>query len=168
MIEVIIAVISVLLGVGGTFAYEKQRQYNTKSKVEKELASAKTKAGDIVLQAKDEAIKLENERRHEWKKTESRLAEREDALDKKMDELDRRSEKLRGEERDVENLKDEIRDIRTKQQEKLEREYDCMLECSKHREMGGEAEGQYGLFFHKDSMQFTEYHRQEPMIYFEL
>ena len=71
-----------------------------------------------------------------------------------------------------ENLVKQWLDIRSLPQgqtiEKLEREYDCMLECSKHREMGGEAEGQYGLFFHKDSMQFTEYHRQEPMIYFEL
>jgi ribonuclease Y len=121
MLEVIIAVVSVLAGVGGTFAYEKQRQYSTKSKVEKELASAKTKASDIVLRAKDEAIKLENERRGEWKRTENRLAERENALDRKMDELDKRSEKLREHERDVENLKDEIREIRTKQQEKLEK-----------------------------------------------
>ncbi|MFZ2125324.1 MAG: ribonuclease Y [Candidatus Saccharimonadales bacterium] len=121
MLEVIIAVVSVLAGVGGTFAYEKQRQYSTKSKVEKELASAKTKASDIVLHAKDEAIKLENERRSEWKRTENRLVERENSLDRKMDELDKRSEKLREHERDVENLKDEIREIRIKQQEKLEK-----------------------------------------------
>ncbi|NTW61401.1 ribonuclease Y [Candidatus Saccharibacteria bacterium] len=121
MIEFIIAVISVLVGVGGTFAYEKQRQVSLRTKAEKELASAKTKASDIVLRAKDEAMRLENERRHELKKIESRLSEREVTLDNKIDDLDKRSEKLRAEERDLEKLKDEIRDIRSKQQDKLEK-----------------------------------------------
>lgn len=122
ILEVIIAVaVGAFAGAGGKVAYDKQRKTNSKASIEKEVAAAKTKAGDIVLKAKDEAIRLENERRKEWKKTEDRLVERETALDKKMDELDKRSEKLRAEERDVENLKDEIRDIRTKQQEKLEK-----------------------------------------------
>lgn len=50
-------------------------------------------------------------------KTENRLADRETNLDRKMDELDKRGEKLRAQEDDVEKLKDEIRDIRTHQQE---------------------------------------------------
>lgn len=54
-------------------------------------------------------------------KVETRLADREQSLDKKLDELDKRAEKLRKEEDEVESLKGEIRDIRTKQQEKLEK-----------------------------------------------
>lgn len=121
MIEAIIAVIAVLVGVGGTVLYEKRRQADGKIKVEKEIASAKTKASDIILKAKDEVLELENERRKEWKKTEDRLVERESSLDHKIDDLDKRAEKLRAQERDVEDFKDEIRDIRTKQQEKLEK-----------------------------------------------
>jgi len=122
MIESIIAVIiGALVGVGGTAVYEKRRQTGGKIKAEKELVSAKIKASDIILKAKDEALGLENERRREWKKTDDRLAERETTLDRKIDELDKRSEKLRSEERDVEDLKNEIRDIRTKQQDKLEK-----------------------------------------------
>jgi len=121
MLEVIIAVVAALVGVGGTVVYEKRQQTGGKIKVEKEIASAKTKASDIIIKAKDEAVALENERRKDWKKTEDRLSERETALDHKIDELDKRSEKLRAEERNVEELKDEIRDIRTKQQEKLEK-----------------------------------------------
>jgi len=49
------------------------------------------------------------------------LAEREKSLDQKLDDLDKRAEKLRAQERSVEELKDEIRDIRSKQQEKLEK-----------------------------------------------
>lgn len=121
MIEVIIALIAAAVGVGGTLVYEKQQQASGKLKAEKELAAAKAKASDILLKAKDEAIELENERRKDWKKTEDRLAERETALDRKMDELDKRGEKLRAEEKNVEELKNEIREIRVKQQEKLEK-----------------------------------------------
>ena len=122
MIDVIIAVaIGAAAGAGGKIAYDKQRKTSSKANIEKEIAAAKTKASDIVLKAKDEVVRLENDRRKEWKKTDDRLAEREVALDRKMDELDKRSEKLRAEERDVEDLKDEIRDIRVKQQEKLEK-----------------------------------------------
>jgi ribonuclease Y len=64
---------------------------------------------------------LENERRKDFKKTDERLSERETSIVKKIDELDKRSEKLRAEERNVEDLKDEIREIRTKQQDKLEK-----------------------------------------------
>lgn len=122
MIEgIIAAVIGVVFGVGGTIAYEKRRVASGKSEIEKELAKAKAKAGDIVLKAKDEAVQLENDRRKEWKKTENRLVEREVSLDKKLDELDKRAEKLRRQEDEVESLKGEIRDIRVKQQDKLEK-----------------------------------------------
>ncbi len=122
MIEgIIAAALGVIFGVGGTVIYEKRRVADGKSKAEKEIAAAKTKAGDIVLKAKDEALQLENDRRKEWKKTEDRLADRESTLDNKLDELDKRAEKLRKQEDEVEGLKSEIRDIRTKQQEKLEK-----------------------------------------------
>ncbi|HEU5122059.1 MAG TPA: ribonuclease Y, partial [Candidatus Saccharimonadales bacterium] len=82
MIEgLIAAIVGVLFGVGGTVVYEKRREAAGKSAIEKEMAKAKTKASDIVLKAKDEALSLENERRKEWKKTENRLAERETTLD---------------------------------------------------------------------------------------
>lgn len=122
MVEgLIAAVLGVVFGVGGTVVYEKRREAAGKTTAEKEIAKAKVKASDIVLKAKDEALSLENERRKEWQKTETRLADRESTLDKKIDELDKRAEKLRKQEDDVEGLKGEIRDIRTRQQEKLEK-----------------------------------------------
>lgn len=122
MIELIIpGIIGAAFGIGGTFVYEKQRSFSSKSKIEKDIATAKTKASEIILKAKDEALKLENERRKELKKIEDRIADRETQIDRKIDQLDKRSENLREQERDVEILKDEIRDIRTKQQDKLEK-----------------------------------------------
>jgi len=101
--------------------YQRTKQVKGKSQIDRDIAAAKTKASDIVLKAKDEAIKFENERRKEIQKIENRLAERELSLDKKLDELDNRAEKLRLREDEVESLKNEIRGIRTKQQEKLEK-----------------------------------------------
>src|SRR5690606_12232782 len=98
ILAVIASIVGVLLGVGGAFAYERQRVASGKSKMEKELAEASREASSIVLKAKDEALKLENERRKEWKRIEDRLAEREKVLDKKFDDLDRRTEKIRTQE----------------------------------------------------------------------
>lgn len=129
MIEgIIAAIVGIIAGVGGTLAYDKNRQTGGRRKADKAIADATTKASDIVLKAKDDALRLANDakkeeadRRREWQKTESRLADREANLDKKLDELDKRAEKLRSEEDELESLKEEIRGIRTKQQEKLEK-----------------------------------------------
>jgi len=129
MIEgIIAAAIGILAGVGGTTAYVRNRTANGKHKADQAIADAKLKASNIVLKAKDEAMKLaddakkdESERRKGWDRTESRLGEREVNLDRKLDELDKRAENLRAQEDDVEGLKNEIRDIRTRQQEKLEK-----------------------------------------------
>lgn len=122
MLEAIIAaVVGIVFGVGGKFAYDTQKKNNATTKAEKELAHAEQKATDIVLKAKDEALGIENERRKELKKIEDRLADRESNLDRKLDELDKRTERLRRHEDEVEELKTEIREIRARQQEKLEK-----------------------------------------------
>lgn len=122
MIDAIIAaLVGIGAGIGGTVVYSRTQVTTSKTKAEQALAKAQEKASEIVLKAKDEAIELENERRKELKKVENRLAERETTLDKKLDELDKRAEKLRGQEDEVEKLKDEIREVRKRQQEKLEK-----------------------------------------------
>ena len=121
MIEVLFAAIGVALGFGGKYAYDRQQTTNGQRTIDKELAQAKQQAGDIVLKAKDEALRIENERRRAMQKTENRLLEREASLDRKLDELDRRSEKLRKSETEVDELKNEIREIRGRQQAKLEK-----------------------------------------------
>ncbi len=129
MVEgIIAAIIGALAGVGGTVVYTKTRVAGGKHKADQLIAEAKTKASNIVLKAKDEALQLakdakneEADRRKKWDKTETRLVERETALDKKLDELDKRAEGLRAQEDEVDELKNDIRDIRTRQQEKLEK-----------------------------------------------
>jgi ribonuclease Y len=116
------------VGVGGFYAYNKHNENGGKNKADDLVRKAKHEASEIVLNAKkeaseinDKALREENDRRREWKKTENRLAERETLLDTKLDQIDKKSENLRKQEGEIEELKDEVRAIRTKAQEKLEK-----------------------------------------------
>lgn len=128
MMEIIIAVLGAIFGAGAITTYQKSKGNSASLAADKIISSAKRDASDIVLKAKDQALQLANEakrdedqRRKEIKKAEDRVAEREVNLDRKLDELDKRAERLRAQETEVESLKDEIRDIRTRQQDKLEK-----------------------------------------------
>lgn len=129
----IAAVIAAILagavaGVGGTTFLAKKQRVNGVQKADELIGKAKSEAQDILLEAKnkaleaaEEATKAENARRKEIKAAEQRAADREQSLDRKLDELDKRSEKLRKAESEAEGLKQDIRDIRAKQQDKLEK-----------------------------------------------
>lgn len=106
----------------------KRKTDSADAKAKKILEDAQTKAKEMTLEAKAEALKVveaakkeEGQRRTQLIETENRLSQRETTLDRKLEELDQRTEKLRKSESQLEGLKDEIRAIRTKQQENLEK-----------------------------------------------
>lgn len=128
ILAVVLAVAGLGIGYGANNVVMKRKAAANDDKAEKELAKAKKEADKLVQSAKEEANKLADEarkdeqtRRHEIKDIENRLIQRETTLDRKLDELDKRNEKLRKGEDEVEALKNEIRDIRVRQQEKLEK-----------------------------------------------
>jgi ribonuclease Y len=128
MLAVVLAIVGLIAGFGANTVVTKQRQGSAEANIEKELAKAKKEADKLIEQAREESAKAveetrkeEQSRRHEIKDLEKRLVAREESLDKKLDELDKRSETLRKNEDEVEALKNEIRDIRGKQQDKLEK-----------------------------------------------
>jgi ribonucrease Y len=128
MIEALLAILGLAAGFGASTVITKQRMGSAEEKAEKELSKAKKEAERLVSEAREEANKAveetrkeEHARRNEIKDLEKRLVTREEALDKKLDELDKRSETLRKHEDEVDQLKNEIREIRGKQQEKLEK-----------------------------------------------
>jgi ribonuclease Y len=128
ILAVILAVLGLGVGYGGSTYVQKRKNAANEDRAAKELAKAKREASKIVQDARedagriaDEARKDEKIRRNELKDLENRLVQRESNLDKKLDELDRRTESLRRGEDEVEALKNEIRDIRGRQQEKLEK-----------------------------------------------
>jgi ribonuclease Y len=128
VITIILAIAGLVAGAGGTFAYDQQRNRSKTDEANKELAKARKEADALVKKAQeeatarvDEARKDEKKRRDEIKDLEQRVLDRQVSLDKKLDELDKRAENLRKGESEVDALKNEIRDIRSKQQEKLEK-----------------------------------------------
>ncbi|MEK7599680.1 MAG: ribonuclease Y [Patescibacteria group bacterium] len=128
MIAVLFAIAGLVIGFGATTVITKQRMGSAEQKAHKELEKAKKEATKLIDQAREESKKEveatrkeEQSRRHEVKDLEKRLVTREENLDKKLDELDKRNENLRKNEDEVEQLKNEIRTIRTKQQDKLEK-----------------------------------------------
>jgi ribonuclease Y len=128
MLEALLAIVGLIAGFGANTVITKQRVGTAQDQAKKELAKAKKDAEKLIAEAREEANKAieegkreEQSRRRELKDLEARLVQREETLDKKLDELDKRTERLRVSEDEVEKLKDEIRDIRTKQQEKLEK-----------------------------------------------
>jgi ribonuclease Y len=128
----ILAIILALVGVGAGFGANtiltQKKIGSAEDQAKKELSKAKKEATKLTDEAREEAAKIadtarkdEQTRRKELKELEYRLVLRELSFDKKLDELDKRTENLRKGEDEVEQLKNEIRDIRSRQQEKLEK-----------------------------------------------
>jgi len=128
----IVAIVLGLAGVGVGFAIttviNRQKLGSAEEVASKQLAEARATAAKLVDTARADATKVTEEarkteavQRNEIKDIERRLLTREESLDKKLDEIDRRAEALRKGESEVDQLKDEIREIRGRQQEKLEK-----------------------------------------------
>jgi len=127
-ITIVLAIVGVAAGYGANQAVTKKKIGSAADAAEKELKRAKKEGDKAIEQARQEAKKMADEaradeaqRRKEVKAIEQKLLDRQVSLDKKLDELDKRAESLRKSEDEVEELKNEIRTIRTKQQEKLEK-----------------------------------------------
>lgn len=127
-ITIVLAIAGIGVGFGTSTVITKQRQGASEDAAKKATEDAKKAAAKILNEAKDEAAQIteqarkdENARRKEVKDLEQRLLARDEQIDKKFTELDRRSDSLRAAEDEVDELKDEIKKIRTTQQEKLEK-----------------------------------------------
>jgi ribonuclease Y len=128
VLTIVLAIAGLVVGGGGTTYINRLTQGKAQEEAKKELSRAKKEGEALVRKAQeeagkrvDEARKEEQKRRNELKDLENRLLERQDALDKKLDDLDKRGQNLRKGEDEVDALKNEIRDIRKKQQDKLEK-----------------------------------------------
>jgi ribonucrease Y len=128
LITIVLALAGIGVGFGANNVVAKRKLGSAQDQADKELSKAKKQASKLIEEAREEvnkaneeARKLEQTRRKELKDIEQRLLDREVSLDKKLDEIDKRTERLRASEDEVETLKNEIRDIRVKQQDKLEK-----------------------------------------------
>lgn len=94
---------------------------------QKLLNEARDKQKEILLEAKEEAIKARTaveaeyrERRSELQRQEKRLSQKEESLDRKIEILERREHDISGKEKDVESLRNQLEGLRQKQLQQLE------------------------------------------------
>lgn len=133
MINVILGSASGIL-VGGVLAFilffvtNGKKITRAKDKSDKIIEEAKNKERDILLGAKDEAIKAKDEAKREYQskeryleKIEGDLRRRELTIDGRFSDLDKTSKSMHEKEKQIEETKQLLRDLRKKQEDSLER-----------------------------------------------
>jgi ribonuclease Y len=127
--------IAALAGVGGivlgyvAYLIINRRSIEATKKKSHELTEGiEAKQKELILVAKDEAIKIKEEakreetsRLKEVKELEASLRRREESFDTRIGELEKERKCVQESQKEVEEIKTRIRDIRVKQEESLER-----------------------------------------------
>ncbi|TAK30659.1 MAG: ribonuclease Y [Chloroflexota bacterium] len=121
-------------GVGGVIGlYVRQSISKGRIRVAEEniatmLADARTKEKEILLEAKEEAIKTRTaveaemrEKRSDLQRQERRLSQKEENLDRKLDGLERRERNLVNKEKDIQDSYAKVEEIKARQIEELHR-----------------------------------------------
>lgn len=121
---------AMLAGVGGYLLRRSvaiRTEGSVEAKVDKMIAAAKDKQRDILLRAKDKAIKIideakeeEKSRRRQIHKLQQRLEKREELFDKKLLELEDKKQSLYTKIQDVEKLKKRVQEIKEEHKTKLQ------------------------------------------------
>lgn len=116
------------LGYGVSLAISKKKSADGKAAAAKELEDARTKAKVIKLEAKEEAITIARDAKAEEQKRQSRLdeqekrmLEREKMFDSKIETVERRALALDADEKEIEAIKQELREIKERQVKNLEK-----------------------------------------------
>ena len=135
-ITIIAAVIALILGAVIGFCYRKQiaeakigvAEKRANDIVEDAKKEAEAKKKEILLEAKEESIRTKNElekeardRRNELSRTERRLVQKEETLDRKADAYEKREEQMNRKLEDLEKQKEEVEKLHEKQLQELER-----------------------------------------------
>jgi ribonucrease Y len=138
----LIGIIALVVGLGGGYVFRKFQidKYNqeaierTRKKVEEEERRAK----DIVLEAKNEALRLredaqkeESKKRNQLEETAERLMRKEESLDAKIENNEKLKVDLEARADQVKKLKSEIQEIYDMQQKQLESISDLNKEQAK-------------------------------------
>ncbi|MHB0870324.1 MAG: ribonuclease Y [Chloroflexota bacterium] len=126
------SLVTLLVGaMGGYFV----RQYLVgadlklaQTSAEKLLAEANVRKSELLLEAKDEALKIRQsaelehrERRTDLQRQERRIQQKDENLDRRLESVERREKTLTTREKELEGLRSEIEDVKAQQFRELER-----------------------------------------------
>ncbi len=122
---------------GRQFLAQKQVE-SAESKVNKIFSDAKEKAAEIILNAKNNAVKTledikkeETERSRQLIRSEQRLEKKEEVLDKKSDEVEKQKNALQEKAKQIIKLKEDVEGIKKEQIAKLEKIATLSIEDAK-------------------------------------
>ncbi|OQB06064.1 MAG: Ribonuclease Y [bacterium ADurb.Bin212] len=120
--------VGVFLGVLLWNATYGRKIKNSKEKAEKIIEIAKTKEKEILLQAKDEAIRIKEDIEQETKKkqkyvedVERDLRKREYSLDQRIENIEKNKAELEKKQKDINAVKETLQTLRKKQEQSLEK-----------------------------------------------
>jgi ribonuclease Y len=120
-IPILIGAVGIILGaVSGYFAKN--------SLARKEQADSEAKNKALIVEAKEQALKIREEAksdsekaRHELKDLEDRIRRREDQITQRVEELDTDRKRILDRERELDQIRSELAEIRTRESEELEK-----------------------------------------------
>ncbi len=130
IVYVIIGLVAVLFLLVGYFARQllaNQQVRHAQNEAKKLYESAQAKYEQMVLEAKEEAVKVRaaaeaesRERRYELQRLERRSSQREERLERKLEALDRREGSLIAREKEIEGTRLQVGEIKDRQLQRLE------------------------------------------------
>lgn len=139
-------IVGILLGAVMGFHYRKRiaeakigvAEERADKIVDEATRNAEAKKKEILLEAKEESIRMKNEvekesrdRRNELQRNERRLLQKEDALDRKVESYEKKEEQMSKKMEELERQKEEIKQLQQKRLQELERISGLTLEEAK-------------------------------------
>ena len=139
---VIAALISLIVGTVLGISFKRLQTFRSKvaarSEADRMLEQALEEQRSILLEAKEESLKIQKngeeelkERRGEVRKIERRVASREENAEKRSQNLERRERKLNDQEKEIENLYEQAEVVKSQSLERLETVADMRMDDAK-------------------------------------
>ncbi len=132
IVPIVVAVVALVVGVGiGYVVYQtlaRQRVRSAETTAQKLVLEAQAKEKEILLDAKDEALRIRNtaeaenkERRSDLQRQEKRALQKEENLDRKSDAVERKERQIAQKEQKIDELREQVDELRRQQAASLER-----------------------------------------------
>lgn len=127
VVIVLVLILGLLLGYFARQILANQQLRSTQNEAKRLLEEAIAKHEDMLLKAREEAVKVRQaaeadsrERRYELQRLERRFAQKEERLDRKMESMERRERGLIDREKAIDAVKSQLEEVRNKQLHQLE------------------------------------------------
>lgn len=141
--SIILGIAAFALGIAAGFLYRKhsvdKKNREAIERSERRIKEAESKAREMVIEAKNEALRLQEEvkqeertKRGQLEKLSERLVSKEEQLDKKVEATDKLREELEQRANAVKELKQEVTELYQLQKEQLEKVASLSREEAKH------------------------------------